>query len=255
MRSKDSWSEASPVESSNAPKSADFDLERSSINADRDPARSWSWPRRPSRRGELIRGSRLTSVSAISILAAAVSICVASRELLSWSSRSRAASVERAGLQSSKFPGRNEATQPVEFGAQVGMLIRGRGLALEGTELAANLAEQILDPEESLFGGVETTRRPLSAAAVLQHPGSLFDDRPSLLGIGGQDPVELTLADDHVLGSPDAGVREQLLDVEQATDDAVQLVLAVAGSEQRPADRHLGEVDRQLVVGVVDRRA
>ena len=67
-----------------------------------------------------------------------------------------------------------------------------------------------------------------------------------------QHGVELALADDDVLLAADPGVREQLLDVEQAARRAVDRVLALAGTEQRPRDRHLGEVDRQPVSRVVD---
>ena len=46
-----------------------------------------------------------------------------------------------------------------------------------------------------------------------------------------QDGVELALADDDVHLPADAGVGEQLLDVEQPAGVAVDLVLALAGAE------------------------
>ena len=72
-------------------------------------------------------------------------------------------------------------------------------------------------------------------------------------GVGVQDGVELALADDDVHLAADAGVREQLLDVEQPARRAVDRVLGAAVAEHRPRDRDLGVVDRQRAVGVVDR--
>ena len=76
-------------------------------------------------------------------------------------------------------------------------------------------------------------------------PGRLLDDRPAVLGPRVEHRVELALADDDVLLAADAGVGEQLLDVEQPARRAVDLVLGVTGAEQRAGDRDLGELDRQ----------
>ena len=46
--------------------------------------------------------------------------------------------------------------------------------------------------------------------------------------------------------------RQQLLHVEQPAGVAVDRVLRAAGAEHGPADRHLGVLDRQRAVGVVD---
>ena len=78
---------------------------------------------------------------------------------------------------------------------------------------------------------------------------------PALLGAGVEHGVDLALADDHVLLAADAGVGQQLLHVEQAARHAVDGVLAVAGAEQRAADRHLGELDGQQAGRVVDGEA
>jgi hypothetical protein len=71
--------------------------------------------------------------------------------------------------------------------------------------------------------------------------------------LGVQHRVQLSLADDHVHLAADAGVGEQLLDVEQPAGIAVDLVLALARPEHTAGDRDLGVLDRQRAVGVVDR--
>ena len=130
---------------------------------------------------------------------------------------------------------------------------RGVGLALERPELAPHLAQQVGEPEQVAFGRFEPALRLLAPLAELQDPGGFLDDRPAVFGAGVQHRVELALTDDHVLLATDAGVGEQLLDVEQAARRAVDHVLRLTRAEQRAGDRDLGELDRQQPGGVVDR--
>ena len=132
-----------------------------------------------------------------------------------------------------------------QLGDEAAVAAGGVGLALERAELAAHLAEQVLRRSEVALGGLEPALGLLLALAELQDAGRLLDDRPAVLGPGVEHRVDLALADDHVLLAADAGVGEQLLDVEQPARHAVDRVLAVAGAEQRAGDRDLGELDRQ----------
>jgi hypothetical protein len=128
------------------------------------------------------------------------------------------------------------------------------GLAPERLELAADLAEQVAQPGQVALAGVELAERLLLALAVLEDAGGLLDEAAAVLRRRVEDRVELALADDDVHLAPDAGVREQLLDVEQPARGAVDGVLRPAGAEHRPADRDLGVLDRQRPVRVVDRQ-
>ncbi len=132
--------------------------------------------------------------------------------------------------------------------------LRGLGLPLERRELAPDLAQQVAEAQQVALGGDQSPLGALLALAVLEDASGLLDDRASLLGRRVEDRVELSLADDDVLLAADARVGQQLLDVEEATGHAVDLVLRLtAAAEQRARDRDLGEVDRQHVRGVVDR--
>lgn len=103
------------------------------------------------------------------------------------------------------------------------------------------------------FCSVDSRRRSaLPPPPELEDACRLLDDRAAILGTRRQDAVELALAHDHVLLSPDASVGEQLLDVEQPAGGAVHRVLALPGPKQRPGDRHLRQVHRQPPGGVVD---
>ena len=130
---------------------------------------------------------------------------------------------ERAVLLAEVAPGRGVVVearlQPAELEAghvdpEVGQLLDQRavaagrvGLALEGPELAAHLAEQVLEPGEVALGGRQAALGLLLAAAVLQDAGRLLDDEPPLLGPGVEHGVDLALRDDHVLLAADAACR------------------------------------------------
>ena len=91
----------------------------------------------------------------------------------------------------------------------------GLGLALERTELAAHLSQQVLHPQQVALGRFEAALGLLLALAVLEDAGGLLDDRPALLRAGVEHRVDLALADDHVLLAADAGIGQELLQVEQ----------------------------------------
>ncbi len=147
--------------------------------------------------------------------------------------------------------GHEDAHRPQLVG-QGGVGAGGGGLALQGADLAAHLAQQVPQAFQVLLGGGQPALGPLPAPAVLQHPGRLLDHRPAVLGPGVEHRVQLALADDHVLLAPDPRVRQEVLDVQQPAGGAVDGVLAVPAAEQGPGDGHLGHVHRELARGVVD---
>ena len=128
------------------------------------------------------------------------------------------------------------------------------GLAAQRLELTADLREQVAQPHQVAVGRVELAERLLLALAVLEDASGLLDEAAPVLRGRVQDRVELALSDDHVHLAADAGVAEQLLDVEQAAGRAVDGVLGPARPEHGPADRDLGVLDRERAVAVVDRQ-
>ena len=140
-----------------------------------------------------------------------------------------------------------------EIGNDSVVAARGVGLALERPQLAPDLAQQVSQAQEVAFGRFEAALRLLAALAELQDPGGFLDDRPAVFGTGVQHRVELALTHDHVLLAADAGIGEQLLDVEQPARRAVDHVLRLTRAEQRAGDRDLGELDREQPRRVVDR--
>jgi hypothetical protein len=85
----------------------------------------------------------------------------------------------------------------------------------ERLELAAQLGGEVVEPVEVGLHRVELADRLLFALAMLEDAGGLLDEGAAVLGLGVQHRVEPALADDDVHLAADAGVAEQLLDVEQ----------------------------------------
>nr|BFE68447.1 hypothetical protein GCM10020092_017480 [Actinoplanes digitatis] len=127
------------------------------------------------------------------------------------------------------------------------------GLLAQRLELAAQLGGEVVEPVQVGLHRVELADRLLFALAMLEDAGGLLDEGAAVLGLGVQHRVEPALADDDVHLPADAGVAEQFLDVEQAAGAAVDLVFTLAGAEHPAGDRHLGVVDGQGAVAVVDR--
>ena len=147
-------------------------------------------------------------------------------------------------------PGGGVAQGRLHDGGAFGCL----GLPAERAELPGEFGAQVGDPVEVGLQSGELAQRLVLAATMLEHAGGLFDEAAALEWVGVQDLVEPALPDDDVHLLAQTGVVEQLLDVEQPGRCAVDGVLAAAGAEQRPGDRHLGVLDRNRTVGVVDRQ-
>ena len=146
--------------------------------------------------------------------------------------------------------------QPQPGVAQVGLDGLGAtghlGLSAQRFELAPQFGGQIGEPGQVRRHRVEFAESLFLALAMLEHARGFFDERPTVLGPRLQDLVELALPDDDMHLPADAGVAQQLLDIHQTATAAVDFVFAGAVAEHPPGDRHLGVLDRQRVVGVVD---
>ena len=149
-------------------------------------------------------------------------------------------------------PGEMEADR-AQLLDQSTVAARRVGLTLQRRELAAHLAEEVVEPKQVAFGALQPALGPLAPLPELQDPGGFLDDAATVFGPRVEHRVELTLPDDHVLLPADPGVGEQVLDVEQPAGRAVELVLGVTLAEQRAGDRDLGELDREQRGRVVDR--
>ena len=142
--------------------------------------------------------------------------------------------------------------QPRQLADQITVPASGFGLTLQRPELAADLTEQVLHPQQVGLGAVEPTLGLLLALAKLEDARCFLDDATAILRASVQNGIDLTLADDDMLLTPDPGIREQVLHVEQAARHAVDGVLALTRAEQGAAHCDFGEVDVEESGRVVD---
>ncbi len=127
------------------------------------------------------------------------------------------------------------------------------GLFAERAELPAQLGGEVLHPGQVGSHGLELAQGLFLAFAVFENPCRLFDEAPPVLWGRGENRVQLALPDNDMHLAADPRVGEQLLNVEQATHSAVDRVFGPAAGEHGPRQRHLGVLDGQNAVGVVDR--
>ena len=132
------------------------------------------------------------------------------------------------GLEGGDLPAGQVQLQRRQLGGHLAVAAGGVGLALEGTQLAPHLTQEVLQAQQVGFSGGQPALGLLLAAPVLQDAGRLLDHRPTVLRPGLEHRVELALGDDHVLRAAHAAVGQQLLDVEQPAGRTVDGVLALA---------------------------
>ena len=128
----------------------------------------------------------------------------------------------------------------------------GLGLPGQGLELAAELADQVLETVEVGLHRLQLALGLLFATPMLEHAGGFLDEGAALLRARLQDLGQAALADDDVHFAADARIAEQLLDVHETAAGTVDLVFAGAVAEHAAGHRDLGIADGQGPVGVVD---
>ncbi len=138
-----------------------------------------------------------------------------------------------------------------ELGVEVMGALGLVDLALQGLQLPRDLARDHLGAGQVVVHRGELPHAALFAAAVLGDVGRLLDERAALLGAARQDGVQLALADDRVGVFAQARVVQDVLHVHEARRRPVDQVLGLAGAIHPAGDAHLGKVDGQRVVGVV----
>ena len=128
------------------------------------------------------------------------------------------------------------------------------GLLFQRADPAFQLGEDVPQPLEVGLGGGQAVLGVGLAVAEAGDAAGVLKDLPPLAALGGHDLGDAALPDDGVAVPADAGVQQQLIDVLQPADLAVDGVLAVARAVVPPAQRHLGGVEAEGVVAVVQRQ-
>ncbi len=140
----------------------------------------------------------------------------------------------------------------LQLGEEILIALRLARLALQRIDLAAHLAEDVLDAEEVRLGVLELAERLFLLAFEFGDARRLLEDGAAVLRAGREDLVDLPLLHDRVGGPADAGVHEELVDVAQAARVLVDLVLAGAVAEEAAGDGDFVELGAELVLAVAE---
>ena len=124
-------------------------------------------------------------------------------------------------------------------------------LLLQGGDLFLQLAHDVRQPGQVVALALQLFQGLVLAVLVLDNAGRLVKEGPPVLGLVGQDPVDLALADDGVALLADAGVIEELVDIAQTADRPVEEVLALAAPVDPARHGHLPVIDGARPVRIV----
>ena len=120
--------------------------------------------------------------------------------------------------------------------AQPLVAARLRRLALQRAALLFDFEDDVVDARQVLLRGFELQLGRAAARLVLRDAGGFFDQLAPIGRPRAEDHADLALLDDRVGLGAEAGVHQQLVDVAQAADLAVDQVLALARAVQAPRD-------------------
>ena len=82
--------------------------------------------------------------------------------------------------------------------------------------------------------------------------GRLVEELAPFLRLAGEDPVDLTLADDRIAFLPDACVIENFVDIPESDRRVVDQVLALSGAVETPRHRDLLIIHIKTVIRIVE---
>ncbi len=147
------------------------------------------------------------------------------------------------GVKLRHAAGEHDAKAGAELFAERAVTLGLGGLALEGGHLSGDFVEDVVDAGEILLGGFEAKFGETLFRLEAGDAGGLFDDGAAVVGLGGEKLADALLADDGVGFATEAGAHEDVLNVAETADLAVEEVLAVAGAEEAAGDGEFAGAD------------
>ncbi len=125
-------------------------------------------------------------------------------------------------------------------------------LAKHCFQSCGHLAHDVGQPLAVLFCPLKPPESFGPAGAKLGDPGRFFKDASALLAARHEQLIDTSLLNDAVGLGGGAGAREEFADVAEATDLAVDQILALTAAVDAAADPHLIGGKRELAGGVVE---
>src|SRR6516225_10901840 len=119
-------------------------------------------------------------------------------------------------------------------------------LALQQIHLPRDFIKNVIDARQVQLGVFQTSFGEPFARLELGDAGSLFDDSPSISRLAAENLPDASLLDDGIRLRPESRAHENVLDVAQAAELAIQQVLALTRAEQAPRHCDLSRLERAV---------
>src|ERR1019366_8133691 len=127
--------------------------------------------------------------------------------------------------------GEHDAQAAAQLVADGGESFSLGGLALERVHLARDFFKDVVDASQVLLGALEAQLGEAFAILEASDAGSFFNDGAAVVRLGAEELADALLADDCVALGAKAGAHEDVLNVAQAAELAVDQVFTLAGAE------------------------
>ena len=144
----------------------------------------------------------------------------------------------------------DENVERAQLVLQLLVAARLAGLALQGTDLALDLADDVGQAQQVGLGLLQLAQGLLAVGLELGDAGGLLEDAAAILGARGENGVDLPLGHHRVAVGADARAHEEALDVAQAAGVLVDEIGPLARAENAPRDRDLVELRVEDLVAV-----
>ena len=119
--------------------------------------------------------------------------------------------------------------QHLQFLPKGQVLLGGLRLGFQGLPLELQFFQLVGNAQKVFLGALQLSLGLFLLVAAVRDARCLLKNLPPLGALGGQDLVDLTLADEGVALLPQAGVHEEFVHIPQADLLIVQVVLALPG--------------------------
>ncbi len=145
-----------------------------------------------------------------------------------------------------ELAGQQHAQLGAHLIAQLGITLGLRRLPLQRIHLARDFVEDVVDARQVQPGVFQARLGQPLAGLELRDASGFFDDGAAVGRLAAQNLPDAPLLDDGVRLRSQAGAHEDVLDIAQAAELAVQQVLALAGAEQAARNHDLARFECAL---------
>src|SRR6185437_14162523 len=156
------------------------------------------------------------------------------------------------GVHQGDASGQYHAHAPAQLVANRGKPLGFGGLALQAVHLPRHFVEDVIHAGQVLLGALQAQLGEALLVFESGNAGGLFDDGAAVVRLGAEQLANALLADDGVALGTEAGAHEDVLNVAQPAELAVQQIFAFAGAEETPGDDNFALLRRSVELAPAD---